>query len=88
MRRQFVDELAATLGPGGRYYLLAFAVEFPIPNTPLQVREEELRARFSAERGWRIREIRPAEILSRVAPPVAAIAACVERHAEDLEPPV
>lgn len=77
-RDRFVDELAATVVPGGRYYLLAFAVEFPIPNTPRQVHEEELRERFTKERGWRVREIRPAAILSRIAP-VAAIAACFER---------
>ncbi len=73
----FVAELAGTLLPGGRYYLLAFAVEFP-PPSPRQVTEEELRARFTPEAGWRILEIRPAEFLSRIAT-VPAISACVER---------
>jgi SAM-dependent methyltransferase len=77
-RDRFVDELASTLLPGGRYYLLAFAVEFPIPNSPRQVSEDELRARFTAEKGWRIHELRSAEFLSRVAP-VPAISACIER---------
>lgn len=79
-RDVFVDELAATLLPGGRYYLLAFAIEFPMPNTPLLVSEDELRARFTAEKGWRIGEVRPAQFISRMAP-VAAIAACIERIA-------
>jgi SAM-dependent methyltransferase len=77
-RDRFVDELASTLRPGGRYYLLAFATEFPIPNSPLKVSEDELRARFTAEKGWRILEIRSAEFLSRIAP-VPAIGACIER---------
>ena len=74
----FVDELARLLEPGGRYYLLAFAVEFPVPNVPRAIDEAELRGRFSAERGWRILTLRRAEFLSRVTP-VPAIAACVER---------
>lgn len=75
---RFVEELALTLLPGGRYYLLAFAVEFPIPHSPRQVTENELRARFSSEKGWRIRDIRSTEFLSRIAP-VPAIGACIER---------
>lgn len=75
---RYVDDLASTLLPGGRYYLLAFAVTFPIPNSPRQVGEDELRARFTSENGWRIRECRSAEFLSRIAP-VPAISACVER---------
>jgi SAM-dependent methyltransferase len=76
-RARFVDDLAPALLPGGRYYLLAFAVEFP-PPSPRQVTGDELRARFTPEQGWRIREIRSAEFLSRVAP-VPAIGACIER---------
>jgi SAM-dependent methyltransferase len=75
---RFVNDLASTLLPGGRYYLLAFAVEFPIPNSPRQVSADELRARFTPEKGWRIQELRSAEFLSRIAP-VPAISACIER---------
>lgn len=74
----FIDELARVLLPGGRYYLHAFAIEFSIPNLPRQVSEEELRIRFTQEKGWQILDIRQAEFLSRVAPPVPAIAACIE----------
>jgi len=77
-RDRLVDELADTLLPGGRFYLLAFAVEFDIPNTPRKVEEDELRARFTAEKGWSIRVLRPAQFQSRIAP-VPAIAACIER---------
>jgi SAM-dependent methyltransferase len=80
-RDPFVDELAATLVPGGRYYLLAFAVEFDMPNTPLKVSEDELRTRFTAQRGWRILSVRPAEFLSRFAP-VPSVAACIQRIPE------
>ncbi len=79
-RGRYADDLAATLLPGGRLYLLEFAVEFDIPNTPLKVTEDELRARFTASNGWRILEIRPAQFLSRIAP-VPAVAACIERIA-------
>ncbi|HEU4886188.1 MAG TPA: methyltransferase domain-containing protein [Longimicrobium sp.] len=75
-------ELAGTLLPGGRYYLLAFATEFDMPNTPLKVTEDELRARFTAESGWRILGVRPAQFESRYAP-VPAVAACIERMGAD-----
>jgi SAM-dependent methyltransferase len=78
VRDQFAGELASALQPGGRYYVLAFAVTFPIENGPLEMTAAELEARFTAERGWRILASRPAEFLSRVAT-VPAIAACMER---------
>lgn len=78
-RERLVEELAATLRPGGRYYLLAFAVEFNLPDSPPAVSEDEVRTRFAAERGWRVREVRSAEFLSRVASPVPALAAFTER---------
>ncbi len=77
---RFVEELASTLPPGGRYYLLAFDVEFDIPHAPRQISEAEVRARFTPEKGWRILELRPAEFLSRVAS-VPATCACIERLA-------
>lgn len=77
-RDQYADDLPATLQPGGRLYLLEFAVEFDIPNTPLKVTEDELRARFTADKGWRIVALRPAQFLSRIAP-VPALAVCIER---------
>lgn len=82
---RFVTDLASTLLAGGRYYLLAFAVDFGIPNVPRQVTEEELRARFTTEKGWHILDIQPAEFLSRVAPPTPAIRACIERLLEKRE---
>jgi cyclopropane fatty-acyl-phospholipid synthase-like methyltransferase len=59
---RFIEDLALTLLPGGRYYLHEFAIEFPIPNVPRQVTEDELRARFL--KGWHIRH--PVGFLSRV----------------------
>jgi SAM-dependent methyltransferase len=79
-RDGLADEIAGALRPGGRLYLLEFAVEFPLPNTPRKVTEDELRGRFSAERGWRILALRPAQFQSRIAP-VPAVAACIERVA-------
>jgi SAM-dependent methyltransferase len=77
--QRFLDEVTTSLLPGGRYYLLAFAVDFSLPNLPREVSEQELRARFTPEKGWKILDLRPAEFLSRVAPPLAAVRACVER---------
>ena len=76
---QLINEVASILLPNGCYYLHEFAIEFPIPNTPRQINPEELQARFTEDRGWRIREIQSVEFLSRVAPPVAATCACIER---------
>ena len=76
---QLIDEVASILLPAGRYYLHEFAIEFPVPNMPRQITAEEFQARFTAERGWRIQEIQSVQFLSRVAPPVPAICACVER---------
>jgi hypothetical protein len=71
--------LSGALLPGSRYYLLAFAIEFGIANAPRAITEEELRARFTEAKGWLLRDIHPAEFLSRVAAPTPAIRACVER---------
>ncbi len=76
---ELVDEVASTLLPQGRYYLHEFAIEFPAPNLPRQIEAAELEARFTVDRGWRILEIQSVEFLSRVAPPVPAICACIER---------
>jgi cyclopropane fatty-acyl-phospholipid synthase-like methyltransferase len=76
---QLIDEVVATLLPKGRYYLHEFAIEFSVPNMPRQIEATELQARFTAERGWHIKEIQSVEFLSRVAPPVPATCACIER---------
>ncbi|MBB4634160.1 class I SAM-dependent methyltransferase [Longimicrobium terrae] len=81
-RDRLAEEFAAVLIPGGRLYLLEFAVEFPLPTTPRKVTDDELRARFSTERGWRILALRPAQFQSRIAP-VPAVAACIERLPAD-----
>ena len=76
---QLIDEIAAILLPAGRYYLHEFSIEFPVPNMPRKIEADELRARFAVDKGWRIKEIQSVEFLSRVAPPVPAICACIER---------
>jgi len=80
-RDRFAEDLARALRPGGRYYLLAFAVTFPGPRVPRAVSEDELRRRFSPAAGWRLLHCAPATFMSRVAE-VPAVAACVERAAE------
>ena len=73
-------ELGSTLSPGGRYYLLAFAVAFDIPHSPRGITIEEIHDRFDATHGWRVLECHSAEFLSRIAP-VPATCACIERIA-------
>lgn len=75
---RFAEEVASVLLPGGRYYVLAFAVEFPVANAPRRVTEEDLRSWFSPARGWSFLEARPARFESRVAV-VPAVAACITR---------
>jgi SAM-dependent methyltransferase len=76
---QLIDEVASILKPHGCYYLHEFAIEFPIPNAPRNILPEELQKLFTVERGWHIKEIQTVEFLSRVAPPVPATCACIER---------
>lgn len=76
---QLIAEVALVLQPHGYYYLHEFAVEFPVPNVPRKISADELQARFTVEKGWLIKEIQTVEFLSRVAPPVTAICACIER---------
>ncbi len=76
---QLIDEVALILKPHGCYYLHEFAIEFPVPHVPRQITPDELRARFTVEKGWRIKEMPTGEFLSRVAPPVPATCACIER---------
>jgi SAM-dependent methyltransferase len=79
-RERFAQELAATLATGGRFYLLGFAIDSPIPNAPREVRDGELRTLFAPEHGWRVLALRPARFLTRSGRnDVPAIAACVER---------
>ena len=74
-----IDEVASVLKPHGCYYLHEFAIEFPVPHVPRRISPDELQTRFTVGKGWRIKEIRTAEFLSRVAPPVPATCACIER---------
>lgn len=76
---QLVDEIASILLSNGYYYLHEFAIEFPVPNVPRNITIDELQIRFTPDRGWRIKEIQSVEFLSRVAPPVPATCACIER---------
>lgn len=75
---QLVAEVASILIPGGSFYLLEFAIEFPVPNVPRAVTEGELRKLFSVEKGWALREVQPAEFVSRMGN-VPAICACAQR---------
>ena len=76
---QLINEVASILKPHSCFYFHEFAIEFPVPNVPRQISMDEIQTRFTLEKGWRIKEIQTVEFLSRVAPPVPATCACVER---------
>jgi SAM-dependent methyltransferase len=77
-RREFAKELAQKLPSRGRYYILGFAFQSPMPNAPRQVTAEELKQLFSPELGWRILVLRQAQFVT-VRGNVPAMAACFER---------
>lgn len=78
---RFVNDLRDAVAPGGRYYLHEFAIEFPTDNVPRAITEDEIRARFNEDTGWRVVEVRPAVFHNRVAQPTPAMVACIERLA-------
>jgi cyclopropane fatty-acyl-phospholipid synthase-like methyltransferase len=81
-REQFVNELFRALNLGGRYYMLGFAINSPLPNAPKQVTQLEIKQRFTKSGGWRILELRSAEFLTALPSPrdkIPATLACVEK---------
>lgn len=75
---RLVDQIRQVLLPGGRLYMLEFAVTFDIPNVPRGISQDEIRAQFTEEKGWRILALHDAEFLNRVAA-TPATCACIER---------
>jgi SAM-dependent methyltransferase len=62
-RRVFVNNLAATLSPGGKYFMLCFSELEPAGYGPRRITEREIRESF--REGWSINYIRPAIFESR-----------------------
>lgn len=79
-RRAFVGELARSLPPGGRYYMLGFAVSLPAPDVPREVTAEEVRALFSEEQGWTVRALHTARFATAGFDDVPALALCAENN--------
>ena len=79
-RADFARELAVALVPGGRYYLLGFAIQPLYDGGPKQVRPDELRALFTADSGWLVLVIREEQLVSRISDEgIPAVAAVFER---------
>jgi SAM-dependent methyltransferase len=78
-RHQLVEDLASALPRGGRYYMLGFAVSFPVPDAPREVTRAELEALFVAERGWSLRVLRSARFVTNGFDDVPAVLMCAER---------
>ena len=57
-RPVYVDQLAAILSPGGRYFMLCFSDREPAGYGPRRITEREIRENFRV--GWTIHYIRPA----------------------------
>ena len=79
-RRDLVDELGRALPPGGRYYMLGFAIAIPAPDVPLQVTADEIRELFGAREGWVIRELRDGRFMTTGFDAIPAVAVCAERR--------
>jgi len=62
-RPVYVDQLAAILSPGGRYFMLCFSDREPAGYGPRRITEREIRENFRV--GWTIHYIRPATFESR-----------------------
>lgn len=75
--KALADEVCGTLVPGGRYYMVEFAREFPVENTPREVPQAEIQALFSEANGWRLLAVQSALFHSNIAP-VPAICVCAE----------
>ena len=75
---RFASELKSALTPGGRYYILAFAIDFPIPDVPRGITEAELSRNFSPDNGWKTLALCAAEFSSRMGS-VPAVCGCFER---------
>lgn len=73
-----VDGIARVLRPGGRFYLHAFDVDFPVPNTPRRISREEVLERFHDDRGWKVLSVRAGRFHAAGFDPVPATLACVE----------
>jgi ubiquinone/menaquinone biosynthesis C-methylase UbiE len=80
-RDRFVHEVKKVLKHKGRYYLLGFAIDSPIPNAPKQITETEIRSRFSKEGGWHILAVHSSEFVTRShRGNIPAVIACIERQ--------
>jgi cyclopropane fatty-acyl-phospholipid synthase-like methyltransferase len=77
-RRSFVDNLAAVIRPGGRYFMLCFSELQPGDSGPRRVTQGEIRASFAD--GWRVDSIELAEIETTMGSDgVRAWLACITR---------
>jgi SAM-dependent methyltransferase len=84
-RDRFIEEISKSLNTGGRYYLLGFAIDSPMPNAPKQVTRKELEEKFSRTKGWNILEISSAEFITASSRGnVSATAACIEKGPSQL----
>jgi len=59
-RPRYVSGVASAVRPGGRLFLMCFSEREPEWGGPRRVTQAEIRAAFSAERGWSVDEIRAA----------------------------
>jgi SAM-dependent methyltransferase len=84
IRDELADELFNSLILGGRYYLIGFAINSPIPGAPKQVTQDEIRKRFRPEKDWKILNLEMTEFITVFAPPrdrIPAVCACIEKAA-------
>jgi cyclopropane fatty-acyl-phospholipid synthase-like methyltransferase len=67
-RRAYAARLRALLKPGGRLHLWCFGDHERAPGGPPRLTQDDLRALFTAEDGWRLEAIEPALLESHTWP--------------------
>ena len=77
-RQQYQLLLQGILKPGGKLYMLNFAIDLPTPNAPRGISREDLESLFV--KGWKIHSIEDATIEVTFAPSgIPGTYACIDR---------
>jgi len=78
-RIQYEQLLKDVLEPGGRIYMLNFAIELPSPNAPRGITGDDINTTFN--QGWRLLELRPETIEVTFSPNgIPGTYACIEKN--------
>ena len=74
---EYLKELYQVLNPKGRIYLIEFAIDFNLPNTPRSITKEIIRELFNSDE-WNILTLRDGIFNNKISPVLATVA-CIEK---------